>query len=266
MAAYGVTSNRLEELSLYLRLQPDGWLYAEFDGRPAGLGGAVDFGTFATIGMMGVHPAFQRRGIARVLFEHLLQWLDARGVSVTALDASAAGAPLYPQYGFEPCGATAQFQRVTKPIVVNSAEHRSGAFPLFPEVLSSLVAYDAPFFGAERAAVLEFYAARYPEHVFVAGDARSVPRGYLVARPAFLGPWVADTPEDAEGLLRAALSRSSPDDQLVVNVPAENTDALALLDRYGFTKRRSLVHMCRGEMPQPGDRTHIYGQASFAIG
>jgi GNAT superfamily N-acetyltransferase len=267
MAAYRASSSRIPDLALYLRLQPDGWLIAEVDGEPAGLCGALDFGAFATIGLMGVHPSFQRRGIARALLEHLLHWLDTRQVPLTLLDASDMGATLYPQYGFAECGRTVQLRRtaITAPDAGEDAgDDRDAAFPLTIDMLPLLAAFDMPFFGADRAAVLEHYYRAQEGRTFCTSESPPLPAGYIMARPAQVGPWVAATPADAEVLLRAALALPFEDGP-VVNVPAENEDALALLARYGFTPQRALRHMYRGAQP-PSPRTQIYGQASFTIG
>jgi GNAT superfamily N-acetyltransferase len=265
MAAYRAPSSRRHDLQLYLRLQPDGWLLAEVDGEPAGLCGALDFGSFATIGMMGVHPAFQRQGIARRLLERMLQWLDARRVPVTLLDASDMGAPLYPQYGFEACGLTVQLRR-TAPGLPSTTGLPSGLVSLITaDLLPKLATFDAPFFGADRAAVLAHYAQADQGRAFWIGERPATPAGYIVARPENLGPWVAATPAHAETLLRAALALPFADGP-VVNVPAENRDALDLLAHYGFTQLRALRHMYRGTLPIPGHRDHIYAQANFTIG
>ena len=70
--AYGVPRSRKRDLRRYLALQPDGWLLAQLDGQPAGLGGAIDYGPFAYIGLMAVLPSLQRRGIASAIMDRLL--------------------------------------------------------------------------------------------------------------------------------------------------------------------------------------------------
>src|SRR5262249_18344013 len=100
MPAYGVPRSRKRELRHYLALQPDGWLLALFDGEPAGLGGATDYGPFAYIGLMAVIPALQRRGIASAIMERLLAWIAERGCPAILLDASSAGERLYEKLGF----------------------------------------------------------------------------------------------------------------------------------------------------------------------
>ena len=99
VAAYGGPSRR-KRLASYLALQPDGWVLAWLDGAPAGVGGVMHYGPVAYVGLVGVAPAYRRRGVARAIMAHLLGWLAERGGPVVLLDASASGAPLYEQLGF----------------------------------------------------------------------------------------------------------------------------------------------------------------------
>lgn len=78
----------------HLALQPEGMLLAEQGGRPVGVVSGVDYGLFASVGMLGVIPEAQRRGVAQALMVALLAWLDGRGAPVALLDATPAGAPL----------------------------------------------------------------------------------------------------------------------------------------------------------------------------
>ena len=260
-AAYGGGS-RKARLQRYLALQPDGWLLAELDGTPAGLGGATNYGPLAYIGLVGVHPSMQRRGVARALMERLLAWLEACGCPVALLDASDAGAPLYLQLGFVDEGKTLVLRRD------DCALHPqpSGRVSLLrPEDIPALVAFDTPIFGADRAAVFASHLAGEPERAFVARDATGQIAGYLFAQTQTLGPWVARTLADAEALLAAALPLQY-DGAPGAIVPAANGDASKLLLRYGFSPLRSLRHMRRGGNAAPGQRVLLYGQASLAIG
>src|SRR5256885_2315182 len=51
----------------YLAVQPDGWWVAEEEGALVGMVGAVEYGAFAYVGLMGVRPDRQGRGIGRQL-------------------------------------------------------------------------------------------------------------------------------------------------------------------------------------------------------
>lgn len=71
---------------------------------------------------------------------------------------------------------------------------------------------------------------------------------------------------DAELLLRTALSLPFSGGMVSVVVPAENTDAVALLQRYGFMIVRVNRHMLFGSVVAADQREKIYGQASLSLG
>ena len=260
--AYGIARSRKRELRRYLGLQPDGWLLAAIDGQPVGLVGATDYGPFAYIGLMAVHPAAQRRGIGMALMQQLLAWLDERGCPAALLDASDSGAPLYEKLGFVDQEKALVFRQDDCALRPRPSDRVA---PMQAADLAALADFDAPIFGARRQAVFDAYFADHPDRAFVARDEASQISGYLFAQPQALGPWAAHEPADAEVLLAAALALQFEDAPRVI-FPSSNVHAGGLLMRYGFSPQRSLGHMRRGDDGAPGRRAMLYGQASFAIG
>src|SRR5215510_4636104 len=90
MPAYSSARSFQSTLQRYLALQPDGWLLALDQDQPAGMGGFIDYGSFAHIGLVAVHPAMQRRGVGRRLMEELIERCEARNHATITLDASDA--------------------------------------------------------------------------------------------------------------------------------------------------------------------------------
>jgi len=264
VAAYDNPASRVVTLRRYLSLQPDGWLLALLDGHPAGMGGAVNYGPFASIGSVGVRPEARRRGIARALMDRLLAWLEAAGRPVAVLVATEGGAPLYTRLGFEEDGATLVFRRDE---AAPRPEPRFSArvSVLRADDLPALARFDAPIFGASRPAALASYVADDPRRALVARDGTGAITGYLVAQQQTLGPWAARTSEDAEALLAHALTL--PFDGVArAIVPSANGDAARLLHRYGFGEPFPLRHMRRGGVAAPGRPAMLYGLSGFALG
>ncbi len=264
-AAYGSPANRATTLRRYLEIQPDGWLLVLLDGQPVGLGGAVNYGPFASIGSVGIRPEARRQGVAWALMERLLSWLEATGCGVMVLVATEAGAPLYTRLGFVEDGATLICRR----------EGPAPLAPLAPSPhvsvlnaadLPALARFDAPIFGAARPAVLAAYATADPTRAFVVRDDAGELTGYLIAQGQTLGPWGARTPEDAEALLTHVLRLPFEGGLTRVIIPPGNAEATPLLRRYGFGEPFALRHMRRGGTAAPGRSALLYGQASFAIG
>ena len=85
-----------------LEIEPEGCFGLVSDGAMAATATAVCFGRkLAWIGMVLTHPDFRRRGLARRLMEHALEFLDQRRVEWVKLDATDMGRPLYLALGFE---------------------------------------------------------------------------------------------------------------------------------------------------------------------
>ena len=261
MAAYGGAS-REQRLQSYLAIQPDGWFLARWDGVAAGVAGITHYGPTAYIGLVGVAPAYQRRGIAMAMMQHLLRWRAEHGDPVLLLDASPPGAPLYEQLGFVNDEKTVSFRQDDCARRPPLSERVSG---LLASDIPAIAAFDTPIFGANRAAVFEVLRAEAPERAFVARDAAGQICGYLFAQPNALGPWAARTADDAAALLGAALQLGYATGPFVL-APSSNPDASALLLQYGFSPTRSLRHMRLGGDGPVGQRALLYGLASFAIG
>lgn len=262
MTAYGRPFSFKSELQLYLALQPDGWLIVECDGVAVGMVGAVDYGALAYIGLLCVHPDYQRRRIGQALMERILVWLDDRGCPHAVMNATEAGAPLYTKLGFVEQEKSLVLQQETAVQHLSSCELVS---KLRSTDLIALAAFDTPLFGADRHAVFAAFLKELPERAFIARDPTGQIIGYLFAQPQRLGPWAATTLKAAEALLVKVLQLSFDNTPFVL-VPGSNQTASDLLKRYGFIEKRSLSHMHRGRSTVPGQRIMLYGMANFALG
>ncbi len=263
MAAYNITHSREESLVRYLNLQPGGSFVAKHNNIIVGFGGALNYGPFAYVGLMSVHPAMQRQGIGHLILQQLLVWLDEQRCPTALLDATPLGAPIYRYF---------QFVEDDQTVVMHLARQFSqplqltdNVAPLRAEEWPALVAFDAPHFGAERGAVLASYRDDGPERVLVAHDDNGQITGYLIAQSRSLGPWIATNAASAEGLLQYALTLSF-DVAPGVFLSANNTEALRLLAHYGFQPQRGLSHMRRGKPLDRARHRAIYGQTSLGLG
>lgn len=260
--AFGGSTSRLHDLQLYCQMQPDGWFLALQGEYPVGMVGAINYGTFAYIGLMAVRPDVQRQGIGMSLMQFLLARLDGQKIPLVLLDASKAGQPLYEKLGFVPHGESLLFLHdnitaLKQPPQVQLIANRD---------LDELAEWDATFFGANRHKVLQVMLKTYPERAFMLKDKAGRVTGYLFAQKNRIGPWIVRRPNDAELLLRAALSVPY-EEKVAVVIPEVNQEAVDLLGRYGFEQRRpDHCHMIRGLGEHPGQRRRIHAQTSFAVG
>jgi predicted N-acetyltransferase YhbS len=263
-------SGMVSGLRLAYALQAESWFCASREGSLLGVVGAYDYGPVASVGMMAVMPAAQRHGLGERLMAALLAHLDGRDCPVVFLDASAAGQRLYPKLGFEPDGETLRMSLARPPSESSAWPLAPGAvditvLPLREDELAELAAFDAPLFGASRAAVLRAFWLGSPGRAFVARDSTRGIAGYIMAGGNHIGPWVATSPAAAARLLSAALALPYTA-QPFTTCPAQNGNATALLEASGFAVSERLLHMRRGGSRDPRQVAHLYGQASLTLG
>ena len=261
-AAFAITENRIEDIRRYHALQSESYFMALIDGEPAGIAGAVHYGSFAFVGMMAVDPRFQHHGLGYALMERLLARIEEWDVPVTSLDASEDGARLYPRFGFQDFDKVLSLQ-LSGPRPSYSMPAEVQALGL--EDLDALAEFDRPIFGGDRGPVLKILLHDFPGRAFGVYSRSGELKGYIFAQPTRLGPWVALAPEAAELLLSAALSLE-PDYRPSAILPEVTAAGVKLLERFGFTLQLVNRHMYRGRLPMPSQRSFFYGQTSFGLG
>jgi ribosomal protein S18 acetylase RimI-like enzyme len=251
MRAFGVNvSFRPSSLELNFGIQPDGWWVAETASGLVGMVGAVRFGPVAYIGLMGVDPEWQGRGIGGQLFGTLVAELDRHGCTTLLLDATPEGELLYRRFGFVEDGMAYDMRR-TPP----QSSIRPEVALRSPQV-HEISTLDREAFGADRRVALEYLLSDPANQALVIEN-----EGYVVAQSWVIGPLIARTPDVAERLLACVSYR--PAERMMIS--AGNEQGVRLIERYGFKVRKEVKHMRRGDAPR-GDRRMIYGQASLALG
>ncbi len=260
--AFQSSASRQHELELYRQIQPDGWFAATQGGHLIGMVGATNYGKFAHVGMMAVHPEAQGQGVGTALMQYLLAELGKKHVPLVTLDASKAGRPLYEKLGFAAYDETLVFQRQRnatwrdRPAAIQTISARE---------LDELVEWDSDVFGANRRIVFQVLLGAFPKRGFLLRDEHGHLAGYLFAQKNRIGPWVMLQPGHAEGILQAALALPF-DEPVTANVPSGNLEAIGLLQRCGFEQVRSNLHMGRGVGGSPGQRQKVFSQTSLAVG
>jgi ribosomal-protein-alanine N-acetyltransferase len=261
-SAFGRAGSRVSEMAFLQALQPHGRFIARLDGKPVGLVGMIDYGRVAYIGSLAVLPEHQGHGIGRALMEHIIARVKARGPRIMLLEATPAGAHIYPKLGFGVDGTTHGYRlKTTAPRVPSPVAAR----PMQVEDIAEVAALDEPIFGDNRARVLKAYLELLPGRAFVVRAEQGQLSGYLFAHHHRLGPWAARRPQDAETLLLAALALPFEQGPTVV-MPSSNISGTRLVERYRFTLERSMLHMRLGGDGPPGQRSSLYALATPGIG
>jgi hypothetical protein len=264
--AFGFSESRQPELQRYLTLQPDSWFIGVLgNSRPVAMVGAVNYDVFAYVGMMAVHPDAQRQGFGMCMMKHLLADLKRKGCLQVLLDASPSGHPLYLHLGFEDDGLANIYSLHDS---VHLSSPTSGKVQLMePADLPELAAFDLPIFGADRSHLFKLMLDELAGRAFLTRSSRGRVSGLLFAQTnGRIGPWLADNPAAATGLLNAALRLPYYQAAPWVISPSINEEAGTLLRETGFIYERCCTHMRLGGDCVPGRRGLIYGQCSMAIG
>jgi GNAT superfamily N-acetyltransferase len=241
-----------------LKLEPTGCFGLETDGHLAAATTAVCFGRrLAWIGMVLTDPEYRRRGYARRLMEHALEYLEERGIAWIKLDATEMGQPLYELLGFVAEESIERWSIVSP--ATAPANRTSSGFDL--ELYREL---DAAAFGADRERVLRNLAL---------GEAIGLPGGFAMGRPGAkalsFGPCIARETSAAKELAEWFLS-AHPGDTIFWDLLPENHSAAELATELGFECRRKLVRMTRpgkpGAAPLLFDNSLVYATAGFEYG
>lgn len=251
----------------FLLMEPDGCFVAEIDGVAAGSATTINYeNRFGWIGMVIVDPDFRRRGIATRLVEHAIGYLESIDCRCQKLDATDAGALVYQNLGFAIEYDVQRWYRAPGP-VADRPPKNVDVRPFLTTDLDRIRDLDTTAFGASRGRLLQWYSTN-GSPAFVAANSQN-PRGYVVGRAGSragqMGPLVAEDAECAEALMDEFLS-SRPNEPVIADLVADNAEAVRLLERFGFSRRRILKRMYRGENRWPGNPRQTFCLAGFEFG
>jgi len=246
-----------EDWNRLLELEPAGCFAIEEDGGVVATATAVCFGNrLSWIGMVLTDPNYRRRGLARRLMEHCIEYSEQRGIDWIKLDATEMGRPLYARLGFEDeCGIERWGGR---PLPASESSGQLAPYRPEPEL-------DLAAFGADRMRLLDSLSR---------AGAVSIPgEGYAMGRPganaSTVGPCVARSAEAARQLLREMLARQTGESVFWDLLP-DNGEAVRLAGEFGFERKRKLIRMVRpgraAAAPLEHDNTLVYATSGFEYG
>ena len=234
-----------------MRLQPDGCLGIVAEGKVISSATTIKYGgDISWIGMVHTLPEYRGKGFARRLMEAVI---ERSNTSRIGLDASDMGKPLYVSLGFVDECPIERWVREPQPV-------KSPATGIRLDRGHVDLDMDREVFGADRSALLD-ELSKYE----LAHSNRSYAFCRLGSSFDYLGPWVADDPNDAEALLRWFLSRHATKTTCIDLFP-HHTNAAELARRFGFVPVRRLTRMVLSPaVPRLPDE-RIYGIAGFEFG
>ncbi len=235
--------------------------YQAPDGQIVGSALILPYGdAFGWISMVLVTASWQRRGIATRLLHDCMSMLQDRGLA-QILDATPAGALVYGPLGF-----TAQFEMQRWETDKVSIEVPPAEFsrPYEAADLQTILDYDFPVFGGDRATILRGLITRSGPCAWVANSRN----GFLLSRDGRrarqIGPICADDSATAIDMLAQALSVCSG--PVFIDVPDMHDGVVAFLKELGFVSQRPFTRMYRGAAAGFGDPSRMYAVAGPELG
>ena len=243
---------------------PDGYRGLHLDGALIAGGSIVSYdGAFGFMGFFIVRPEYRGFGVGR----HL--WVQRRDALLARLDVGAAIGmdgvvdmqPFYAKGGFAKQFADVRHTRFGASMEVD------GRVQDGPGDRGALHAYDRSCFCFDRPRFLDAWTSQTGVRVFrfvEGGQIQGWAALRLAARGRRIGPLFADTVEAAESLYCACLN-AAPGEEVHLDVPMTNAEAVALMDRHSAEPQFECARMVHGTAPDwPVDR--IYGVTSYELG
>jgi GNAT superfamily N-acetyltransferase len=218
-------------------------------------------GAFGWISMVLVTGAWQRRGIASALMARSIEALKAAG-KVPGLDATPAGRTVYGPLGFNDIYGLTRFR--AEQVTACEVPAPVACRPMTAGDLSDLAALDRQAFGADRLGLLADLLRRAPARAWVSetGD------GFCLGRDGRgagqLGPVVAERPEVALALAKAALGRSTG--PVMIDVPDHHAGFIGWLERSGFAAQRPYTRMLLGRSRPADDPERVFAITGPELG
>ena len=230
----------------FLAMEPEGCFVAEHDGKPVGTVTTCVFASVAWIAMVLVEPQLRGQGIGRLLMQYAIAFLDGRSIPTIRLDATEFGRPLYLTLGFLDEYSLIRFGGIPQisPESATTSAYHSQHFAAISR-LDTLVT------GAHRHKLLTGLFAEHTTVTSIEGTEDAL-AGYCTMRPGShawqIGPCIANTPAAGRHLLSNALARCAGQ-EIIIDVPAENAEAVHILRSCGLVEQRRFIRMYRGTRP-----------------
>jgi GNAT superfamily N-acetyltransferase len=214
----------------------------------------------AWVGLVVSDPEYQRRGFARRLMNHVMQYLS--DVESVMLDASVAGFPLYDSMDFQSLYKINVYAGTPQRFSPSAAIR-----PMTSEDLPTVIDMDCTIMGLPRPRVLNWLFEA--GNAYVATDSGKI-TGYTFTRTQAdalrLVAWNAQDTATAEALFQFGSTLAVEGNfSLHVSIPEPNVAAREIAERYNLIPDRYVTRMVYGKQP-PGRMGEQYGIIAFMTG
>ena len=260
---WGHTRRDVERCWLY---EPDGCFIAEAGGRRVGHVFSIRYDSAGWIGLLIVDPREREKGIGRMLMQNAISYLQKSGAETMRLEAVERAVPLYRRLGFKEEFDSLRFKRkvdqINAPKRTKEAEMLGGVRLMQKDEIETVASFDSRYFGANRQRVLRSLCEDNPQLCFIA-EKKGNTSGYIMARKVreahWIGPWISEDSETAEGLFLVCVGALGDETELRLGMPAPNNDGVTLMEKLDFELTGKSVRMVLGERQHAVHASGVYG-------
>ena len=251
----------LADAVCFASVDPEGFLVAELDGKPAATISCVNYdANFSFLGFYIVRADLRGSGYGLRIWNAAIAHAGPR---VIGLDGVTAQQDNYRKSGFQLAYANVRCGGM----VAAPAATRADVIALSDVPFAAMEADDATVFPAPRSAFLRAWIGA-PGHIGYAIVRDGGLAGWGVIRPCRkgfkIGPLVADDRGAAEAILSALLARVGGG-EVFLDVPSINREATALAEDFGLAPVFETARMYTGAIA-PLRLERVFGVTSFELG
>jgi GNAT superfamily N-acetyltransferase len=251
----------LADAECFRTVDPEGFLIAELDGTPAATISCVNYDDrFAFLGFYIVRGDLRGRGYGLRVWNAAIAHAGARTIG---LDGVVAQQDNYRKSGFQLAYSNIRYGGSIGSLATPPAD----IVPLTDVPFATVEADDARVFPAPRTAFLRAWiTARGHIGRALVRDGKLAAWGVIrpCRRGHKIGPLIADDRAAAEAVL-AALVAAAGADELFLDVPSVNRDALALAQSHGLAPAFETARMYTGAI-RPLLLERVFGVTTFELG
>ncbi|MEM8502134.1 MAG: GNAT family N-acetyltransferase [Cyanobacteria bacterium P01_D01_bin.1] len=255
------------DVECFYAADPNGFLIGLLDGEPIASISAVKYGTdFGFIGFYMVRPDFRGKGYGLRIWRAGLARLEARNVG---LDGVIEQQSNYAKSGFAIAHRNIRYEGIGTAECDDRSRIDAASLVDLVSLPTAIVnEYDQEIFLEQRSAFLDCWI-QSSDHQALGIMHNQKIAGYGVLRPCQqgykIGPLFADSPKLAEDLFLALKEQVKAGSPFYLDVPGNNSAAVALAQKYQMTSVFETARMYnRGAPPLPLGR--IYGITTFELG
>jgi len=253
------------DADVFYATDPNGF-YGFYDNSELVAGGSVVSygGAFGFMGLFIVKSAYRSAGIGRKLWYQRRDTLLSRlneGAAI-GMDGVLAMQPFYANGGFTIAFRDERYVRTGAAFAVHP-----GISPIAANDIEQVLAYDKTCFGYARPQFMLPWL-QLPGNKIFKYTKEGMLEGFAVVRKLIsgykIGPLFADNGAIAEELYKACLN-AVQNEQVYIDIPVSNTDAVHLVKKYDATYVFECARMYHGNPPAI-DMNKVFGITSFELG